>query len=324
MGIAMFTPRVYFITPVHQRFGLTRACLRQRRELIDSLPFPAQAVIVGDDANMDVARDLGFLTREMPNEYVSSKFNGGYATAIEDGATHVMGVGSDSFLHPEAFADADWQERRAVGLIGLSAMSPEGDERLDLSIKYPAGFGVGMVYPEWAIRHGRGADPYKNSGIDTSTWARCGRGKLMIDFLRMVPQSYTNFHSPDTQITSWKSLRGTHVARGRADSDDPWGPLVARYGPENVRRVQEVYAVHSLGVFLTGERPQLERAHRRSDRLDLPGRRGRPPARSLESKSLPRGAAKARHRESDRWGRVVPGYDYEGIFPAPLTGILEP
>lgn len=266
-------PLLYFVTPVYQRFALTRACLLQRRELLDALPF-ARQVIVGDDANLDVARELGFDVVEYPNDRgVGGKFNSGYRHAIRKrDATHVMPIGSDSWLHPDALANAPWTARGALGLVGLSSVSPWGDERIDLRIKYPAGFGVGMVYPAFAIEQGGGAAPERNSGIDTSTWQRCGRGRVQIEFLKTVDQGYVNFHSPKESITDYYAVRGTH--RRHLTTNEAWADLEDRYGPVNVRNVQEVYAAHALGVFFSGTRPKRSEAVRARK---TPGRSGRLP-----------------------------------------------
>lgn len=283
----MFEPRLYFVTPVYKRFALTRACLRQRRELLDALPFDARQVIVGDDANMEVAEEYGFECVQYPNDRgVGAKFNKGYRHAIRTGeATHVMAIGSDSWLHPDALSDAPWTKRGCLGLIGLSSVSPFGDERIDLQIKYPAGFGVGMVYPSYAIEEGGGASAHLNSGIDTSTWQRCGRGRVQIEFLRNVPQGYVNFHSPQESITDYYAVRGTH--RRHLTTNEPWRHLVDAYGEENVRAVQGVYAAHALGVFFTGTRPVRRRV---KDKRPLPGYKGR----------LPTAAARARQKEAQQ------------------------
>lgn len=281
-----YTPRVCFVTPVYGREAMTAACLRQRRDMLDELPFDAQAVVIGDDGRtFAVARDLGFEVIEMDNDHgVGRKFNAGYQWARREGFTHCMPIGSDSWLHPAALAEAPFTERGGLALIGLSSISPWGDERLDLEIKYPAGFGVGMVYPTWALHQGGGADPKRNSGIDTSTWSRCGRGRLQIEFLPVIPQGYVNFHSPTESITNYYDVLGTHRRKARL-VDDPWRDLILAYGRTHVDAVQRVYAVASIGYFLRGERPGVTRAIRRQEMLDrqkLPGHKGRKPARRLD------------------------------------------
>lgn len=292
-----FTPNVYFVTPVYRRFQLAKVCMTQRRALLDALPFEAHQVVIGDEpSHRQLAESLGFDWVERDNSWISAKFNAGYEHAIGAGATHCMPIGSDSWLHPVAFEDAEWDARGALGLIGLSSVSPWGDERIDFSVKYPAGFGVGMVYPAWALKAGGGADPKKNKGIDTSTWSRCGRGRVQITFLDGKPFSYINFHSPSDSITDYASIRSTYKRGGK--TREPWADLRERYGDVFVDGVREVYALNSIGVFLTGRRPALDsrRASRRDPdpRRALPGRQGRKPHRE---RGIPYGAnAQARRR----------------------------
>lgn len=268
-------PRLAFITPVHNRYALTKACLEQRRAMMDALPFEATCVVVGDDGYFEqVASDLDFEFVRKDNKFVAAKFNAGYGHAIRSwGATHVMPIGSDSFLHEDVFAEAEWLERGALALVGLSSVAPWGDERLDLQIKYPAGFGVGMVYPAFAILQGQGAAPHLQRGIDTSTWSRCGRGRVQIAFQPYHPMGYTNFHSPDEQITDYYAVRGVH-SRTCVRVSDAWPDMIRMYG-DHARAARDVYVCASLGVFLTGERPvpvvKINTA--------LPGHKGRKPRR---------------------------------------------
>jgi len=271
-----FDPHVYFVTPVYKRFPLAKACLEQRREMLDALPFQASQVVIGDEPeHKALAESLGFDWVEYDNNWVSAKFNAGYRHAMRrGGASHVMPLGSDSFLHPDAFDSVRWHPREALGLLGLSSVSPYGDERIDFMVKYPAGFGVGMVYPVFAIQQGGGADPHRNRGIDSSTWSRCGRGRVQIKFHENPHASYINFHSPVESITDYASIRASYRRNGK--TSEPWSDLREKYGDANVEAVQEVYAVHSLGVFISGMRQhRVDEPPRRT----LPGHRGRRPAR---------------------------------------------
>lgn len=80
--------------------------LAQRRWLCDTLAargVTANSVIVGDDDNLDIAHKYGFPTVEMDNEYVGRKFNAGYKYAAEQGADVFVHIGSDDWVHPDAF-----------------------------------------------------------------------------------------------------------------------------------------------------------------------------------------------------------------------------
>lgn len=259
---------LWFVTPVYRRFHLTRICLEQRRRLLEALPFEARQVIIGDDENLDVARDLGFDIVEKDNKYVASKFNAGYRYACENGATHCMPIGSDSWLHPSTFEGEDFEGKDARGIVGLSSFSPDGQERADLEIRYPAGFGVGMIYPAYALMaknlRGEPAQPFIQRGIDNSTWDRVGRGKLRITFMEPRHWTYINFHSTEDSITDFRLLqRSQKRVRVYAEDEDAFGPLRSLYDADLIEQMETYYALRALQVFLTGEHPVFSNPHQR-------------------------------------------------------------
>lgn len=226
--------------------------------MIDALPFEAHAVVVADDANLNLAHAHGLGVVEFPNDRgLGAKFNAGYARVKELGCTHAMAIGSDSWLHPSAIADAEFGDRHVVSLVGLSSFRPDGMERLDMTIRYAAGFGVGMVYPTAALTD-EPCDPRIPKGCDSSTWRRCGNGKLGVKFETLVPLSYLNFTSYDVQVTKYSALR-IHRSRAVAvHGERVFEDLRGMYDDDLVDAIERVYAVRSLGVFFTGEHPKHE------------------------------------------------------------------
>jgi hypothetical protein len=254
-------PVLWFVTPVYKRFHLTKVCLEQRARMIERLPFKAQCVVVGDDENLDVARDLGLEVVEKDNTYIGRKFNAGYLHAVQHGATHCMPIGSDSWLHEDVFQSAKFTKRGGISIVGLSSFSPNGLERADMAIKYPAGFGVGMIYPAHAVAAenlgGKAADPKRQRGIDNSTWERVGKGKVRLKFLEYQPYLYINFHSTEDSITDFRLLRKAKNRVRVYDDQDPFGPLLDLYDHDLIEDLKTLYALRSLQVFLTGEEPQF-------------------------------------------------------------------
>lgn len=97
---------VWLVSPAWQRYGVTRLALAQRRWLCDRLSargWDAQAVIVADDANLDIAREYGFDIVELGNERLGDRFNAGIEYACRQGADYVIHVGSDDWVHPDFF-----------------------------------------------------------------------------------------------------------------------------------------------------------------------------------------------------------------------------
>jgi hypothetical protein len=226
--------------------------------------------VIGDDENLDVAARLGFETVERDNKYVATKFNVGYKHAYEQGATHCMPIGSDSWIHESIFEDEEFVKGKALGIVGLSSFSPDGQERVDLGIKYPAGFGVGMVYPADAVRaralNGMAAAPTLQRGIDNSTWARVGRGQVPIRFMETKHFRYINFHSTEDSITDFDHLRRSSKRMLGYETEDSFEPLRPLYGRKQIRDMERYYALRALQVFLTGENPTFYNPHIRARR----------------------------------------------------------
>jgi len=252
--------RLAFVTPVHRRHELTRLCMQHRARMIEELEadgLTAFAVMVGDDPyHSDTANMTGAEWVEWPNDApaLGAKFNAGYEAAAASGATHVFAIGSDSWLHPSALDDIALYEDAVTSFAPLSCMRPDGLERLDMNVRYEAGFGVGMIYP---VKHlpAEPCDPTKSRGCDSSTWRRVGHGKLGVKWHEGVPaRAFVNFSSPVIQVTDYRKLTGVHratttVVRGAAC----WhGLSFGDWDQALVERVAGLYASRSIACFLTG------------------------------------------------------------------------
>lgn len=235
---------LWFITPVYRRFELTAICLEQRARALRALDIEAHCVVIGDDENLAVAEGLGLDTVVHQNRFLGQKFNAGYKHALERGATHCMAIGSDSWLHESGLNQVDWNEHQGYGLVGLSSFHPLGEERIDLAVARASGFGVGMVYPAHALtRYPEGpCYPYKSDGCDSSTWARCGRGKLQFRFINLPPYSFTNFHSQGESVTDYGLVRTAHHRRFGKTSENVFGVLRGVFDDDLVDAIEALIA----------------------------------------------------------------------------------
>lgn len=117
-------PSLWLVTPVYGREALTRVCLEQRAWLLGRLAglgVEAHQVVVGDDANLDTAREHGFFVLECPN-VLGLRINTGFEFACREGAAdYVIFNGSDSWLLPEPLADLPAQGRaRSSGWLSFA------------------------------------------------------------------------------------------------------------------------------------------------------------------------------------------------------------
>jgi hypothetical protein len=241
---------LWLVTPAFQRLAMTAVCLRQRRELCDALSdagIAATCVVVANDENLELAAELGFHTVEVNNSWLGRKFSAGYKYALARGATHLMPIGSDSWMDPAVVLALDLSLPVLWGTERLTSVRPDGQERLELRFRNTIGFGIASVYPRASM-----ADvPYPcapniKRGCDTSTYNRTARAKGMeTRYSDVHPHEYTDFKSPDVQVTKYDVLK----ARWRRNTvksvtgDEVFDGLVPTYGAELVAELRGVYGL---------------------------------------------------------------------------------
>jgi hypothetical protein len=266
-------PRLWLVIPVHGREGLTRLCLEQKAYLVHELAglgVEAHVLVVGDDANIDTARELGFETLERPNVHLGRKINDGFEWACrEGGAQYVSFVGSDDWVMAEFMADFPEPDR--VRSAGHQAFVSPGGQRLIVR-KAPGPMGGAPWVIPTALLAECGFRPVwrdqKMSGMDylivrtlqpkpmprlkgeppPDREARLAQKARELrrydqrpaDLLRMV-----DFKGTREQITDWATVVPTH--RGdkllmSAEGRDVWETLATRYPADLVGRMQKFYA----------------------------------------------------------------------------------
>ncbi len=100
-------PSVWLVSPAFGRYAVTRLALAQRAHLAGVLAdrgVDCHSVVVADDENLDIAREHGMATIEMGNDGLGRRFNAGFEYAGAHGADWLVHIGSDDWLHPDAFA----------------------------------------------------------------------------------------------------------------------------------------------------------------------------------------------------------------------------
>lgn len=235
-------PVLWLVTPVHGRVELTRIVLEQRARLIHELAglgVQAYQVIVGDDANLDTARELGFTVLRRPN-VLGRRINDGFEYAFrEGGADHVCYVGSDDWLLPEHLADLPPQGRARASR-WVAHVSPDGRwlacvEGSPVRGRVPWTLSRGLLEPVGY----RPADDDKRRFLDTSimdgfpvTRAEAFEFHAEDDPLRCV-----DFKSDGEQMTPWR----LHVPRGNA-RPNPFELLATRYPADLCERMEDFYA----------------------------------------------------------------------------------
>lgn len=93
------------VIPAWGRYAVTHLALAQHAHLAGQLAprgITVRSVVIANDENLDIAREFGFDTVEMPNDDLGAKFNAGYRHAASAGADVFVHIGSDDWIHPDA------------------------------------------------------------------------------------------------------------------------------------------------------------------------------------------------------------------------------
>lgn len=242
----MSDPFLVFVTPAHGRYAVTDICLRQRAKACDQLKergIRATCVVVADDHNLDIATELGFERVRRDNRYLGRRFNDGYEYAARELlATHVVPLGSDSWIDPAFLAETipTQDDTTAIYSRHYAKIRKDGLQRQQLWVTYIGG--VTMCLPTRMLRKSkyRPCGERLPKGCDGST-IRKVREQPGVEFRTHEVHDLEQVGlCSDKQITRYEDL----FARwGVGVASDPWEGLENVYGTEIVRDAQKFYGV---------------------------------------------------------------------------------
>lgn len=245
-------PSVWFVSPAHGRFGVTRLALAQRVHAISELReqgIDAHGVIVACDENLEIAAEFGFDTLDVPNAHLGKRFNAGIAYACRLGADFIAHIGSDDWMHPDCFAHLPAPDTilsgRKIAVVDLEAGKLR---RLNVNGRHGV---IPWIVPRALLEPSgyRPIKPEKRRGIDGSLVRGVTRGG----------QPRWLFHDPhDFARIDWKSSANITpyelVSRNLGMGPEiaaPWRQLEEFYPPELVRQAVELH--HELAGDLAGQ-----------------------------------------------------------------------
>lgn len=255
---------VWLVSPAWRRFDVTRLALSQRAHLRGELAgrgVDAHAVVVADDENLEVAREFGFDTVEQNNEFLGRRFNDGIEHALREGADVVVVLGSDDWLHVDAFdrlpaGEAQIPVPTAENPVVSWTPGPEivtGEGLLVVDLQggvarrcrsRSRGGAVPWLIPRAALEpsFGRPIRETQQRGIDFALWIGLGVTPTRVThdphpLCRVDFKSAVNIN--DFEATSGALADGPLL-------DDPWSALAEKYPLELVdlaRSTHETLAV---------------------------------------------------------------------------------
>lgn len=223
---------IYFVTPAFRRYELSEVCFEQRRRVIDELAdhdIEARCVVVADDRNLDIARDLGFDTVRQNNDWLGRKFNDGIEYAARHHAEWIVPIGSDSWINPwylMPLPDSDLT--RTSGLYAV--VESHRMATLQVGAKNPAG--PHMIHRDRLPHNLRPARDELMRYVDSSTLA--GLRDLHWQHWDVHPLQYVGFRG-QPHLTPYDRL---WRAWGVRETTDPWTELAAHYPADLVERAR--------------------------------------------------------------------------------------
>lgn len=231
-----------FVTPCWQRYDLTRLCLEQRRHVCDHLAehgIDATCVVIADDDNLDVAREFGFATVERDNEWLSRRFNDGYAYAAKAGADFICPIGSDSWIDPRLLEVLPEPNQMQVSR-NYSVVREDGRALARLAFRTPLGYSC-WVIPTAILRpfQYRPCEENLERGCDGSLFRALASLNPPLTVFRHErgPFDIVAFRS-EVQITPYERLVSRHGGRQLAE---PFTRLKRRYPADLVDRAERFH-----------------------------------------------------------------------------------
>lgn len=237
-------PSLWFVMPVHGRQQLASICLRQLRRTCDALTengIDATAVVIGQDADLDAAFEMGFGTVSRDNQFVSRKFNDGIQLACDPAynprpADFVMPIGSDDWIdwriiRPSILPEAD----EIVGFQHISFVRGDGLEITKTFLNVTGGCGM-RLYPASLLKAVgyRPAEEDLYRGCDTSilTRVRISRPNVKVMHVDIDPRQIVDWKTPGAQLNEYEQVMRRHSVNSEAGSDpfdelDPFFPSEA-------------------------------------------------------------------------------------------------
>lgn len=258
--------KIWLVSPAWGRYEVTELALAERRWLCDVLAsrgWTADSVIVGNDENLDIAQKYGFSTVRMGNEFLGKKFNAGYQYAGDQGADICVHIGSDDWLHPDAFnflRHIDLNEivkgprtheigKGSIWSTGPTVMSQRHLTLVDLTrgvgrrCQVRGRFGcIPWFVPRVALESCAFApiEPQLARGID---------GSLTRGILPSNPNWEFQEDSNPLWLVDWKSDQNLTTYRSIADTlgmteedEEPWHLLAQKYPVELVEKAKALSA----------------------------------------------------------------------------------
>ncbi len=238
---------LWFVVPAWKRYDLSAVTFDMFKYLTDTLKergMDAHALVVADDHNLDIARVAGLDTLEHENQ-LGAKLNAGYRYATDMGADYVCPVGSDTWLHPDAFHFMPGPNT-ILCTRNYTCVDATGDRQTVFRVGYDGGAGSRVIPVDLLASVGfEPLEPGTNKGCDGQTLAAIRRKRdVALVYTDISPFQVVGFQS-SVQVSSYDNL----IDRWGVDQHEPFQGLYDHFPAELVDRMTAVYAARTEPAY---------------------------------------------------------------------------
>jgi glycosyltransferase involved in cell wall biosynthesis len=267
---------VCIVSPAHGRSEITRLVLAQRRRLAEDLAnkgFDVRLLIAADDENVEIAEEFGCDVVRVLNNPLGRKANVALAAAAATGAGWIVWVGSDDWIHPDAFDPLHVEYERPVIVRGKRLSIVDTSAGMLQQISSPSAYGAIPWLIDARLFHVTEINPIRSDrsrGLDGALARGLQRHRIPFEFVTHDPHPFrcVDFKTA-ANLWPFEFAAGAHAL----DEPEPAWTALANWFPADLvnqaRRLSEGVTVERSGSRRHGVDPgtgQLARASSRKSR----------------------------------------------------------
>jgi hypothetical protein len=233
---------LWLIVPAFRRYSVTAVSFPQLRRSLEALEgwdIAGHCVIIGDDRNINLAREHGFHTVRQVNQPLARKWNDGYQYAAQHGADYFVPCGTDDWLDPAYLAQLPGDNEVRASRWATS-IREDGRKALQFFVDYEGGDGIRII-PRKLLEpcRFRPAEEHRQRAIDTSVWRTLRRTTRFQFVYSTDPLNIVQFQSETPQLNTYAALRKRFKHH---ELDDPFALLRTRYPDDLVTLAEGMYS----------------------------------------------------------------------------------
>jgi len=234
-------PGLWFVIPAYKRVELSEICFEQIQRactVMQGAGISTTCVVIADDANLDIAEQLGWRTIRHSN-LLGSKLNAGYQLAAEEDADYVCPLGSDSWIEPRRFFELP-QFGQLLCTRNYTVVNKQATKRMQLNVGYRGGVGSRVIPIDMLKECSyRPLEDRLMRGADTATLATIEKShKVEFVYSELHPMEVLSFQS-DIQLNRYAQLKEAFLVKEK--KSEPFDGLEEFYDLDLVERVRDLY-----------------------------------------------------------------------------------